>query len=635
MHFAEPMPQFVPRRRILFFFSRHLRVLASSVTLFIVSCGSGTGPNVAVVGGAVGCYTQSVSPVQACFFVSSLGDDTWSGSEGRPFRTIVRAQESVREISAQMVGDIVVMIRMGDYFLGDTLLFTEQDSGTNGYRVIYKSADGAGSARLIGGVRISNWVRYTGNILQATAPPGLQITTLYEDGVRADEARFPHRVGLPALPMSHSPYLTSANSPASSFMLAGSGELPPLAGDLTGLKVFIWAGHDWFTDIIPVASVDSAANQYVLAQEARYPIVAGSRYFLEGALSLLGAPGEFFHDAKNGILYYWPRAADVDNHEIIAPILKTILSVRGSSAAQPVRNLQFNGLTLEGSNFVTWYRFGWPRAGQSGESHLVPAFDRQIEMAPNRLGMVSMENTDGVDLLFSHFKDSGMGAIYLKFGNRHDCICGNLIEHVGINGITLQGQYPGEGDVLHDNVISNNLIRYVGEMAGNAAGVDISNSGSNEVSYSEIHDSPRYAVLWHAGVPPGIPSYVEGNVFKYLRISLVGQDSGDTGAVYAFQLSADSADPRANSVAQVVISSVHADASMLGIPPFGVYMDNDSSGQTLGDIRVGDTAGPPFFQHSTGVMYLDNVSWEAGFDNSRIDDAHIGLRPDFPRNYLQ
>jgi hypothetical protein len=463
---------------------------------------------------------------------------------------------------------------------------------------------------------------------------GTEITTLFEGGKRADEARYPHRSVQPMFPQSQSDYLYSANQSPAPDILVGSSPVPSLTGDLSQLKAFIWPKYDWFTDIVPVESYDPSTFQFTLAHDTRYPVESGSRYFIEGALSLLGAPGEFFHDAKNGYLYYWPRAVDVVDQEVIAPTLLTILSVTGSSPDRPVHDLRFEGLTFEESNFVPWYRFGWPQAGQSGEQHLVPAFDRQIEMEANRRGMVTLENTQGVELVYSKFRNSGLSAIYLRFSNANDRIYGNLIEHVGINGVTLQGRYPGEGDVMHDNVISNNLIRFVGEMAGNAAGVDISNGSFNEVSFSEIHDSPRYGILWHAGVPAGIPSYVQGNIFKYLRITNVAQDSGDTGAVYAFGLSADVASVRVNTLEQIIISGVHADPSMLGIAPFGVYMDNDSPGQVIRNIRVDDTAGSPFFQHSSGVESIQNVSWESGFDAAALQDAQIGLRSDFPSEYL-
>lgn len=207
------------------------------------------------------CSKKKDHSIQASFFVSPQGDDSWEGTLDRPFQTIGRAQESVRALNGHMTGDIVVYLRAGEYFLKETLLFSEADSGTNGYQVIYKNADGLGSARLIGGTRVSDWVTYSGDIFQTSVRSDVPITTLYEDGVRADEARFPDRRNPLSLPTSRSPYLTSANATPSGVALTyGSGDLPPLSGNLSGLKAFIWSSHDWFTDIVPIIDYNPATH---------------------------------------------------------------------------------------------------------------------------------------------------------------------------------------------------------------------------------------------------------------------------------------------------------------------------------------------------------------------------------------
>ena len=94
-----------------------------------------------------------------------------------------------------MQGDIVVEVVQGDYLLAAPLAFTERDSGTNGFNVIYKNHDAIGSARLLGGRKVTGWAAANGNngIFQANVGAGLDFTTLYENGVRADLARWPKR----------------------------------------------------------------------------------------------------------------------------------------------------------------------------------------------------------------------------------------------------------------------------------------------------------------------------------------------------------------------------------------------------------------------------------------------------------
>ena len=139
-------------------------------------------------------------------------------------------------------------------------------------------------------------------------------------------------------------------------------------------------------------------------------------------------------------------------------MMKTVLDVRGSSSTNLVHDIRFEGLTFEDSDFTDWYRFGWPQAGQSGERHFDPSFDRQIDLPQNRLGLVRIENTEQVDINFSHLKNGGFGGLTLFNHNKRDCFYGNAIEHSGVDGILLQGAYPGEGDVLRENVFSNNRL---------------------------------------------------------------------------------------------------------------------------------------------------------------------------------
>lgn len=82
--------------------------------------------------------------IQAVFYVSPDGNDQDPGTIERPFRTIERARDAVREINGDMRGDIVVYLRDGVYQIDRTIEFTEQDSGTNGFRVIYQAYHGEG-----------------------------------------------------------------------------------------------------------------------------------------------------------------------------------------------------------------------------------------------------------------------------------------------------------------------------------------------------------------------------------------------------------------------------------------------------------------------------------------------------------
>lgn len=62
-------------------------------------------------------------------YVSTQGNDLSDGSKNSPFKSIEKAKEYVKTISDNMTGDIVVHIEKGTYYLEDTMVFKNEDSG--------------------------------------------------------------------------------------------------------------------------------------------------------------------------------------------------------------------------------------------------------------------------------------------------------------------------------------------------------------------------------------------------------------------------------------------------------------------------------------------------------------------------
>lgn len=96
-------------------------------------------------------------------YISPDGNDSNSGSSESPFKTLERAKAEVRVHNSNMSGNIIVNIASGVYYMDNTLEFTQADSGTNGFSVIYRGiTDENGNSPIVsGGVDISdNWELY-------------------------------------------------------------------------------------------------------------------------------------------------------------------------------------------------------------------------------------------------------------------------------------------------------------------------------------------------------------------------------------------------------------------------------------------------------------------------------------------
>ena len=91
------------------------------------------------------------------FVVAPWGDDSHQGTVDRPFATLSRARDAVREkISAGLAHDIHVLIRKGTYRLNETLVFGSDDSGSDEFPITYAAFPG--EHPVISGARpITEW----------------------------------------------------------------------------------------------------------------------------------------------------------------------------------------------------------------------------------------------------------------------------------------------------------------------------------------------------------------------------------------------------------------------------------------------------------------------------------------------
>jgi hypothetical protein len=536
-----------------------------------------------------------------------------------------------------MTNDIIVNLLPGVYEIGATVQITDAESGFNGHQVVLKSMAGPGRAVLTGGRVISNWQPHTNGIFKALVGTNRVFHTLFENGVRARKARQPNYIPSEQFKLSHAPYFLTAGVSNSYWTVQyDPSDIDPSTWPAGEGELFIWSGggRDWYTDVDPVQSVDLVARQFHMANELRYPAytwvdylnTGSSRFFAQGLYQYLDAPGEFYLSTNQGILYYEPFGSPNPPTNVVAPLVQTILSVQGATPSNLVHDVVVDGLAFEFTDFAAAYRFGWVRAGDSGETHVYPAYDRQTELPEYRLGMVQAANTTNIVIKNCHFSMSGFSSLFLYGANAGDTFVNNLVEHSGYDGIHLEGLYPGEGNTMTGNLISNNLVRFVGELLGHASCVALANASDTLVSHCELDETPRYGVeLYSLPSIPFADRYAEGNRFEYLAITNACQDSGDTAPVYFFGVNPGGV------IDQVAINGTWHDPSSRDLPPSAIYMDIDSAGQLVSNAYVTKCESAPLELYSDSPLaYLENASWIGWFDPGFLSSGRLGVTPDFP-----
>ena len=145
-----------------------------------------------VVSMAIPAAATAAPAAGPAIFVSPSGSDSNPGTVDRPIRTVEHAQQLVRQLDTDMSTNVTVELANGTYQLTEPLQLDADDSGTNGYNVVWTAAPGARPV-LSGGEQITGWrlADASKGIWSAPAPAGLQTRQLYVNGIRAQRAAGP------------------------------------------------------------------------------------------------------------------------------------------------------------------------------------------------------------------------------------------------------------------------------------------------------------------------------------------------------------------------------------------------------------------------------------------------------------
>lgn len=504
--------------------------------------------------------------IKISFYVSPDGNDNNPGTLERPFATIQRARDAVRAINVNVKNDITVYLRGGKYYQDSAITFDERDSGPEGHRVIYTNYNGE-HAQIIGGRPVTGWKHYKGNIYRAYVGTSWKFYTLFENGVRAIMARTPNNGYI----------RRQAGGCSRRQMPYKSGDLPE-SFDYRHASVYDWPGNEpwwnWVSETRKITNVDFA-NKIMEVELGGvgegWGCAPGSRFFVQGSLDFLDMPGEFYLDESEGYLYYWPRSTSIESAEIIAPTTKKLIEVKGSSESTIVKNISFIGLDLFVSDFDK----------STDKTLWIPQ------------GLIYLENTQGIEIRNNRITGAGYSAIVMWHYCQNTTVYGNWIEDCGYHGVLIVGCNFGEGPyksaeesyVNKKHLISNNYIHDFGKLIGHGSGIQIFQSGDNEISYNQISKGPRYAISQKGTLPRfliGLKLYgtvvtkenvydfihSRNNVFKFNDLSDVMRDTSDGGAF-------ESWGPGKGTLLDN--NRIHDICNPLSDKVMGIYLDDDSS----------------------------------------------------------
>ena len=467
-------------------------------------------------------------------YVAPEGKDAWSGRLERPnaggtdgpLASLVGARDRLRALRAEDAEAALpegarVEIAAGVYQLPQPLTFGPLDSGADAAPIVYAGAPGWRSV-ISGGRRISGWREQGPGLWVASVPEARDgqwpLRSLYVNGVRAPLARSPNTGYFRTqgkAPPSVDADGKESDSTKSAFRFK-PGDLKNW-GDLAGANLCIF--YHWETGLMPIKSVDEAGSFVTLTGEFKWPFWSNQRYYVENTMAALDAPGEWYLDRGQGLLYYRPRAGeDMAQAEVYAPWLTQLVLLQGDrDAGLPVENVRFEGLSFQHTNYV-----------------LEPAghVDWQAACTVNAAiqGNGARRCTfDGCEL--THL---GNYAAWFERGCLENEVTHCYVHDGSAGGVRLgEGGVPQQaGDETRGNVVSDNLLRDLGIDFYGAIPVWIGQSSDNVVAHNEICDANFSGIscgwTWGFG-----PTSAHGNRLEYNYLHDLGRGKlCDMAAIY-------------------------------------------------------------------------------------------------------
>jgi parallel beta-helix repeat protein len=540
-----------------------------------------------------------VNALAADWYVAPDGDDRFTGRvpapnaarDDGPFVTLERARSAVR--AARTAGDSAsqtVHVREGVYRVREAFKLEPADSGTVATPVVWRAYQGEKPV-ISGAFPLVGWSRWRGEI-QRTSLSNLAkqkggVRQILVGGVRQTLARYPN---------------ADSNDPVAGGWAFADGQGWPMYADIPGedkrtlevkapdwrvwakpaqVELTVFPRFNWWNSRARVHAVDGERRKVTLESDCSYAIRAGDRYFFQNALEELDAPGEWYADPEEEMLYFWPPAGASASEA-------SVVVAAGLLRMEPgVHDVVWSGFVFEGCNGTA----------------------------------VSLAETQRCVFERNHLRavgEWGGGGVSVSKG-RENRVSRNTIEGVGNTGISLSG---GDLPTLTPagNVAEHNHVHHFGIYFKQGVGIALGGVGNHAV-HNHIHHGPRFGVM-HSGNRHDI---------SFNHIHDVSLETEDTGAIYCG--GRDWTTPRGtlisyNFIHDVPGFSMHNGKAVTPNFAWGIYLDDNSGGaDVIGNIVARCGRGG---LHGHGArdcvvrnnIFFGNKDWQVDFHGWNTEQTY-------------
>jgi hypothetical protein len=570
----------------------------------------------------------SIATTRGVFYVAPDGSDKSAGTIDAPFATLAHARDNARGYRA---AGSKIYLRAGTYFLDETLQLDMRDSGVSW------SAYPGEQVTVSGGTEITGWA---GPDAQGRwyAPANLEnFRQIYVNGVRATRSRMP---------------LTNPLMTVNSDTITGDAGFV-IADDITtwknptDMELGLFSSYNqWSQSMCDLQSIASTVSGtyvsldnpcFYLARHKGGMQVSTSTY-LENAIEVL-APGQFYFDRPNHIVYYIPRSGEnMKTATVIAPLLQTLLTVTGTIDV-PVKDLSFTGIAFGHTSWLeASSRLGFPEiqaAFRIDPSKLITdeSLSNPHEEFMKTPGGVVLQYVANATFERCSFVHMGGSGIDIQSGSTGNLISGAKVFDISANGIQI-------GDVLADdrapsdprmivrgNTVSNSYIHDAGAEFTGAVGIFVGYTAQTTLVHNEVTHLPYTGISigWGWGLEDPTPARINLVQFNYVHDTMLQRADG--GGVYMI-----GSQPGSSIDSNLIVDNPG--------PSGGIYLDSGSDGISVTNNVVYGEATPqpdyptqrPIFIHGSCLVLgcpLSGNIWDdplATVPNAGLEAPYRDLR---------
>ncbi len=565
------------------------------------------------------------------------GDDKNKGTATEPLKTVEAARDLAKAYAPEMKNDISVYMR-GTFRIEDTLVFTPENSGGNGYSIKYTSW---GEEKPV----LTMADEYTGFTLH-DKDKNIWKVKVGKDAY-SRQAYFNNIAGIRA---RTSEGLKNCEFIDNKYFLCDNEELLDLKypKEVETLYYILWTNPRFLIDKVSKQNdgrirIDMhphfARNNYSHEYRVSSKSPQAMPMFLENAYEFLDNKGEWYMNKHDGYLYYIPRTGeDMSTMTVKLPQGEQLINACGTGADNTVSNLSFDNITFEGVTSFKVERDGGYNDCQNGHVQEKNA-EGKYNTGRAPASAIHFEHCRNISMTNNLIRQMGCVGVDFLVGSKHVDVIGNEFYDIGgcavtVDDIALGGAPKSRPeDTWCEYVrVNNNYIHNVATEVRSSAAISFAWPRHSQFNHNEItatsYSGFHIGYGWYIYGETGTVMYDTEVNYNYIH-NIMTDRLSDGGSIYT--LGASSLECEQLNTAQnnreygnYVANSwagamIYPDEGSTSWHIKGNVIDTSLMNRKEGDITSTDIGGKPYGIH----MHASSIKWMTIEDNySTVDYAY-------------